>query len=158
MKQYQTVIQHGSLLALQQARQRLIADYNLCQQQGSKQLRLNMQALTTLKQQLLLNGQRYCITNNNQLMHWQNTIKLSAVQQMTSAKKSLLHYQQIVQSMHPNRLLKLGYSLTLDALGKPITSAINAEKAQSIQLVFQDGHIIATPQTGSLSLTSQASE
>lgn len=158
LKQYQTVIQHGSLLTLQQARQRLIADYNLCQQQGSKQLRLNMQALTTLKQQLLLNGQRYCITHNNQLMHWQKTIKLSVIQQITSAKKELLHYQQIVQSMHPNRLLKLGYSLTLDALGKPITSARNAEKAPSIQLVFQDGRIIATPQTGSLSLTSEASE
>jgi exonuclease VII large subunit len=80
----------------------------------------------------------------------------AAQQQLNQQHQRLNHFHQLIQSMHPKRLLAQGYLLARNEAGQVVTSAQEAAKLSHFSLTFSDGSLTVNPEPQSLTLLHEA--
>lgn len=80
---------------------------------------------------------------NAELRHLGNNLRLHAGQFFKSAWSNLLNTEQHLEMLHPDRVLKRGFTLNYQQ-GKVIKSVSEVDKTQEITTVFYDGKVISS--------------
>ncbi len=155
INEHQNHIQQRSQQHLYRAKQQLIGYWHSCEQSARLSLKAQAQQLNHWQTQLSWSAQHHCQSHQQQLTQWQSWILPAAQQQLNQQHQALNHFHQLVQSMHPKRLLAQGYLLARNEVGQVVTSAEEAAKLSHFSLTFSDGNLTVNPQPHSLTLSHQ---
>jgi exonuclease VII large subunit len=146
-------VQQHSQQQLAKAKQQLSAYWLSCTHSVQLSLKAQQQQLSHWQTQLRWSGQHHCQRHQQQLQQWQQTLLPAAERLLAQENRQLVHYHQLVRSMHPKRLLAQGYVLARNEAGQVITSAEQVASLLQLKLTFSDGSISVTPQPNTLTLT-----
>lgn len=71
----------------------------------------------------------------------QQRLLLASARGVDGERHRLLHAQQVLHSLDPQRVVERGYAWLADARGQPVTKAVHTRLDQSLQVHLQDGQI-----------------
>ncbi|MDX8381076.1 MAG: exodeoxyribonuclease VII large subunit [Ghiorsea sp.] len=134
-------LQHAYRQSLRQQTQRLQAQQlQLQQHEPNQRLRRNTQTFYNLKQRLTNASRQHMPNKQTQLTrathHLRQVFQAKLQQNIDNAHK----YQQQLYAMNPHLVLKRGYAMTTDALGKVVSSAQTLQQGDKLHLHFHDGN------------------
>ncbi len=81
---------------------------------------------------------------NQNLLQQLNRLKLAAGQSLSRQHEGLGLKQQIIELLNPAELFKRGYSIALNAAGRPLRSVADVKPGEDLTTVLSDGRIIST--------------
>ncbi len=165
---WQRIVQLSQLALLAQ-KEAITAHRYALQKQAQQMLWTQRQMTQQLQTQLAQAAHRRCLSQTERVnyayrqVEWvahyqlhqarlgltqlQASIFPNAQAKIGKAHQQLTHYQTLVASHHPKRLLSLGYLIVRDDQGKLITSRSQALAQARLTLEFKDGtmHVIPEP-------------
>lgn len=156
INEHQNRIQQRSHQHLYRAKQQLIGYWHTCEQSARLSLKAQAQQLNHWQTQLSWSAQHHCQGHKQQLTQWQAWMLPAAQQQLNQQHQGLNHFHQLIQSMHPKRLLAQGYLLARNEAGQVVSSAEEAAKLAHFSLTFSDGSLTVNPEPPSLTLLHEA--
>jgi exodeoxyribonuclease VII large subunit len=138
---HQQVVQTHSRQQLHKAKQSLESLRLACDHSVQMTFKEQHQGLTLWQSQITLSALHHCQRNHHAINQWQALLIPSAEQQMKQQRQNLTHYHQLLQSMHPRRVLSQGYTLVRNEQGKVITAASEAVELTQFTLYFSDASL-----------------
>ena len=137
-------LNHGSILCLQRQREWVGQTHQALMHASSQSIKHAYSILQTEKARIDSAAMNQILSARGSLAHLQANIISDAEKLNERARLMIDRYHSIVSNLNPERILERGFSLVLNADGRPVTKRSEVSPNDDVQLKFHDGVAKAT--------------